>query len=235
MTAQDNKNNQIIPLNIDTISFDSFERNPLSNIVCVAPIRTIVRREEEIVLIRRVRKVEEIDASPACPVNTLPLFVIGGELKVYADEERNLPSLKNESNTPVVIEITVDGSWNYGKAQPDVPTANKQVTADGNEELGRRESMLYKNINAAALVTVKDGKPLRWGVNQQPITLLPGEAIAFINNDEPGCYGDNGHEHLTVKWSVKSAENIDASSIKIKPETLVTNIREWKQRWDELI
>ena len=39
-------------------------------IVCVAPVRTIVRREEEIVLVRRVRKVEEVDASPACPINT---------------------------------------------------------------------------------------------------------------------------------------------------------------------
>ena len=39
-------------------------------IVCVAPVRTIVRREEEIVIVRRVRKVEEIDVSPACPVNS---------------------------------------------------------------------------------------------------------------------------------------------------------------------
>jgi fibro-slime domain-containing protein len=39
-------------------------------VVCVAPVRTVIRREEEIVLIRRVRKVEEIDASPACPLNT---------------------------------------------------------------------------------------------------------------------------------------------------------------------
>lgn len=43
---------------------------PVERIVCVAPVRTIVRREEEIVLIRRVRKVEEVDASPTCPVNT---------------------------------------------------------------------------------------------------------------------------------------------------------------------
>jgi len=60
----------IVPINIDTISFDSFERNPQTDIVCVSPVRTVVRREEEVVLIRRVRKVEEIDASPACPVNT---------------------------------------------------------------------------------------------------------------------------------------------------------------------
>lgn len=39
-------------------------------VLCVAPVRTVIRREEEIVLIRRVRKVEEVDASPTCPVNT---------------------------------------------------------------------------------------------------------------------------------------------------------------------
>ncbi len=52
------------------ISFDTFPRNQQTDVVCVAPIRTVVRREEEIILIRRVRKVEEIDASSACPVNT---------------------------------------------------------------------------------------------------------------------------------------------------------------------
>ncbi len=55
---------------IPDFSFDSFERNPQIDIVCVAPVRTIVRREEEIVIIRKVRKVEEVDASPACPMNT---------------------------------------------------------------------------------------------------------------------------------------------------------------------
>ncbi|MDY7023561.1 MAG: hypothetical protein SWJ54_19790, partial [Cyanobacteriota bacterium] len=40
------------------------------DIVCVTPVRTIVRREEEVVLVRKVRKVEEVDASPACPVET---------------------------------------------------------------------------------------------------------------------------------------------------------------------
>lgn len=39
-------------------------------VVCIAPIRTVIRREEEIVLIRRVRKVEEVEVSPTCPVNT---------------------------------------------------------------------------------------------------------------------------------------------------------------------
>lgn len=50
-------------------TWDSFPRSS-ADIVCVAPVRTIVRREEEITIIRRVRKVEEIDASPACPTNT---------------------------------------------------------------------------------------------------------------------------------------------------------------------
>ena len=62
--------NKIVLSNLDALSFDSFDRNPQMDIVCVSPVRTIVRREEEIVLVRKVRKVEEIDASPACPVST---------------------------------------------------------------------------------------------------------------------------------------------------------------------
>lgn len=58
-----------VSLDVDALTFDSFGRT-LQDVVCVTPVRTIVRREEEIILIRRVRKVEEIDASPACPVNT---------------------------------------------------------------------------------------------------------------------------------------------------------------------
>ncbi|MBD2778792.1 fibro-slime domain-containing protein [Iningainema tapete] len=67
------KPSQLIPSFIDAITFDSFERNPERDIVCVTPIRSIIRREEEITIIRRVRKVEEIEASPACPVNTTQL------------------------------------------------------------------------------------------------------------------------------------------------------------------
>ncbi|MBW4659501.1 MAG: hypothetical protein KME15_12565 [Drouetiella hepatica Uher 2000/2452] len=61
-------NGSIIPVDIDALSFDSFERDRNRDIVCVAPVRTIVRREEEVLLIRRVRKVEEVDAGPACPI-----------------------------------------------------------------------------------------------------------------------------------------------------------------------
>jgi fibro-slime domain-containing protein len=53
------------------VPIDPWIRDPQRDIVCVAPIRTIVRREEEIVLIRRVRKVEEVEAGPACPTNTV--------------------------------------------------------------------------------------------------------------------------------------------------------------------
>ena len=47
-----------------------WEMRDREDIVCVTPVRTVVRREEEITLIRKVRKVEEVDASPACPINT---------------------------------------------------------------------------------------------------------------------------------------------------------------------
>ncbi|MEM7794820.1 MAG: hypothetical protein AAF579_10250 [Cyanobacteria bacterium P01_C01_bin.118] len=56
--------------NWDQLTFDQFGRNPATDIICVAPVRTMIHREEEIVLIRRVRKVEEIDASPTCPTGT---------------------------------------------------------------------------------------------------------------------------------------------------------------------
>lgn len=63
---------KLVALDIDALSFDDFGRSS-QDVVCVTPVRTIVRREEEIVLIRRIRKVEEIDASPACPVNSTQL------------------------------------------------------------------------------------------------------------------------------------------------------------------
>jgi hypothetical protein len=70
-----------LALNINTLSFDSFDRDPNRDIVCVAPVRTIVRREEEILLIRRIRKVEDIDAGPACPVSQQAVAVNDVEKK----------------------------------------------------------------------------------------------------------------------------------------------------------
>lgn len=57
----------------------NWERDPQREVVCVAPVRTIVRREEEITLIRRIRKVEEIESSPACPINTVQITEIQQE------------------------------------------------------------------------------------------------------------------------------------------------------------
>lgn len=58
-----------VAINFDDL-WNTIPRNPQQDIVCVSPVRTVVRREEEIILVRKVRKVEEIDASPACPVNS---------------------------------------------------------------------------------------------------------------------------------------------------------------------
>ncbi len=70
MANPDQNNRQMVGFELDSLSFDSFDRNAERDIVCLSPIRTVIRREEEILLIRRVRKVEEIDATPACPINT---------------------------------------------------------------------------------------------------------------------------------------------------------------------
>ena len=91
MSEQNSKNHQIIPTDLESLSFDSFERSSW-DIVCVAPVRTIVRREEEIVLIRRVRKVEEIDASPACPINSVQVSGVQ-----YEDQSTSYEEKKSET------------------------------------------------------------------------------------------------------------------------------------------
>jgi hypothetical protein len=62
--------NYIVPSDINSLSFDSFGRDARRDVVCLAPIRTVIRREEEITLVRKVRKVEEIDAGLSCPATS---------------------------------------------------------------------------------------------------------------------------------------------------------------------
>ncbi|MBD2093408.1 hypothetical protein H6F67_26540 [Microcoleus sp. FACHB-1515] len=66
----DRQNGYIIPSDINSLSFDSFGRDARRDVVCLAPIRTMIRREEEIILVRKVRKVEEVDAGLSCPVTS---------------------------------------------------------------------------------------------------------------------------------------------------------------------
>jgi hypothetical protein len=63
----------MIPADINNLSFDSFGRDARRDVVCLAPIRTVIRREEEIVLVRKVRKVEEIDAGLSCPATSVTM------------------------------------------------------------------------------------------------------------------------------------------------------------------
>jgi tetratricopeptide (TPR) repeat protein len=69
-------------LDVNSLNFDSFTRTSW-DVVSVAPVRTIVRREEEITLIRRVRKTEETEAHPSCPMNTSQLEQVPKKNKVY--------------------------------------------------------------------------------------------------------------------------------------------------------
>ncbi|WAL61131.1 hypothetical protein [Thermocoleostomius sinensis] len=64
------QNGYVIPSDVSALSFDSFGRDARRDVVCLAPIRTVIRREEEITLVRKVRKVEEIDAGLSCPVTS---------------------------------------------------------------------------------------------------------------------------------------------------------------------
>jgi len=154
----------LVPMDIDALRFDDFPRNPQADIVCVAPVRTIIRREEEILLIRRVRKVEEVEASPACPVTSLPSVIspVGpetgttlpaqGEIAVHANQEYDPnASFTNNSGRAIVVKFVTHGDqqWNYG----GTPGHNVMVSADGHLD-GDVRSARFPGIPPAALVAV---------------------------------------------------------------------------------
>ncbi|XWK87981.1 MAG: hypothetical protein U7127_27980 [Phormidium sp.] len=123
-----------------------------------------------------------------------------GELTVEATEEKDLPTLMNESDKTITVKIEAEGKWNYGNSW----IFAKEVDANGNSETsGQEAKMRFSNIKPAALVTVKYDKAVGSG-KEQNIQLKPGEVVSFINNDEPGYYFDNSGTQ-TVKWSIVSA------------------------------
>lgn len=230
MNSQNSDSGKLISLNVESLSFDSFGRNPGNDIVCVAPVRTIVRREEEIVLIRRVRKVEEIDASPACPVNTIQVgrykLIVYANAGLQTKEQDTitdrkefvrtlwangkLPYIANDQDKPIKVKLKVEGNWNYGPNE-----FNALVGFDGNESMAPKEradgDLLFTEIRPAMLVafTIENQgefqyKPIAYGEQLQwEITLQPGARLYFINNDQPGYYNDNDKE-LTVEWTIVS-------------------------------
>ncbi|OCR00368.1 hypothetical protein BCD67_00710 [Oscillatoriales cyanobacterium USR001] len=127
-------------------------------------------------------------------------FVLpSGEFVVFANQEDNLPGLTNESDKKITLKIQAEGLWTYG----DSDIFSKQVDANGNTENPWRQPHLrFPNITPAALVAEKNGQALASG-KEQMFELNPGESVSFINNDQPGVYGDNSGSQ-TVKWSISS-------------------------------
>lgn len=120
-----------------------------------------------------------------------------GEVTVFANEEKTLPSLTNNSDKTIKLKITADGKWSYGGKDA---FAN-QVDGDGNTAMtGRNPYMRFPDVMPSALVAVKNGKAVASG-KEQTIELSPGEFVSFINNDQPGVYGDNSGS-LKIKWSI---------------------------------
>ncbi|MBD2182095.1 Hsp20/alpha crystallin family protein [Planktothrix sp. FACHB-1355] len=123
-----------------------------------------------------------------------------GELTVYANEEQNLPSLTNESDIKITLQIQAEGDWNYG----DSWIFANPVDANGNpENSGREPYVRFSHIKPAALVALKNDQAVAHGKGQK-VELQPGETVSFINNDQQGVYYDNSGTQ-TVKWSILSA------------------------------
>lgn len=134
---------------------------------------------------------------------TLP----SGEITVFATEEKNLPSLSNNSRQTLKLKIQAEGKWSYGGQNAFAD----QVDGDGNKaQTGRNPYMRFPDVTPAALVAVKHGQAVASG-KEQTIELSPGESVAFINNDQPGVYGDNTGS-LTIKWSIAAISSNGAAT-----------------------
>lgn len=132
--------------------------------------------------------------------NNTDIALPTGEITVFANEEKNLPILTNESDKTITLKLEAEGLWTYGDSQ----IFAKEVDANGNsEKTGREPYVRFPHIVPAALVAVKNDQAVASG-KEQKVELKPGETVSFINNDQPGVYGDN-HGSQTVKWSIFSA------------------------------
>lgn len=132
--------------------------------------------------------------------NNTDISLPTGEITVFANEEKNLPILTNESDKTITLKLEAEGLWTYG----DTQIFAKEVDANGNsEQTGRQPYVRFPHITPAALVAVKNDQAVASG-KEQKVELKPGETLSFINNDQPGVYGDN-HGTQTVKWSIFSA------------------------------
>ncbi|MCL1466002.1 LecA/PA-IL family lectin [Argonema galeatum] len=139
-----------------------------------------------------------------------------GELTVFAKEEKNLPSLTNQSDKTITLKIQAEGKWSYGGKDAFA----SQVDGDGNTaQTGRNPYMRFPDVTPAALVAVIDGKPVGSG-KEHTIEIPPGKTVSFINNDQPGVYGDNSGS-LTIKWSIASIKNGNGST-STKEESIVS-------------
>lgn len=144
-------------------------------------------------------------------MNKSSIILPSGELTVQAIEEKNLPSLTNNSDKIVTLKIQAEGTWSYGG---DEAFAN-QVDGNGNvAQTGRNPYMRFPDVTPAALVAVKNNQAVASGKDQM-ISLQPGESVFFVNNDQPGVYSDNSGS-LTIKWSIATINpsNGDSSTPK---------------------
>ena len=131
------------------------------------------------------------------------------ELTVYANEEKNLPSLTNRTDKTIKLKIQAEGKWSYGGKE----AFGNQVDGDGNKaQTGRNNYMRFPDVTPAALVAVIDGKAVGSG-KEQEIEIPPGKTVSFINNDQPGVYTDNSGS-LKIKWSIAGIKNGNGGSNK---------------------
>lgn len=176
-----------LPVDINALSFDTFGRNPQRDIVCITPIRTVIRREEEIVLVRKVRKVEEIEAPLACPTNSFQASV---DLENPASIQRTSPPSATPP-APVVDQTSVTTYEEITEPKnpfpdlADVVTPVEPVTARAAVTATMPAAPTISTSGSAEAKTVADWQPNR---SQTLSGLAPEQLQELIVDSRQNCY-----------------------------------------------
>lgn len=187
-----------VPLDINRLSFDSFGRNPARDVVCLTPIRTIVRREEEIILVRKVRKVEEIDAGLSCPTNTTPV----------SDNPEVVTPVPVPTPAPELYELPV-----YANARVDL-VHDYQI--NGCKDLNRNEFIrILGSKNLLSAIANEQGQPITVKIESIDGSWTYGEQDSTNQFDLQ--VGADGNTRMTER----EADEGDMLFTDLGPATLV--------------
>jgi hypothetical protein len=197
------RSQQSLPAHIDALTFDSFPRDPHRDIVCVAPVRTIVRREEEILLLRRIRKVEDIDVGLACPVGaavtqeTPVTRPISEEPVNPPTDEPAVPCTPEEPIAPAKGELYVHADREFDPEASFVNTWGKPITVKF--DVSDEQQWNYGGTPGHNVMVSADGQSGGDVRSPRFPGVAPAALVAVKQNDTEHAVAHGKHQTVTLQ------------------------------------